>query len=386
MTRARSVLGYLVAGIVLALVLNVCMGAWSLSRPPAAGSATPDVGFATPTGVPTPSPSPIAPAADALRIFPLGTIPTEHRLFLVGDPGDERILLLDLAKGTVQQAAHFEGFGTLGRARSAEASATGDGSTIVIVLSSDAPKGRLLVLHPATGALATFDIPASQGPRLSGDGRTLAVMRNDPATRGVWLVSTADGTSTRVVADTGARTTSRPIAWAADGRHLAIGIDPNSVDHPEIGLVTVGEPDVRVIGPGRLARWRGGELLYWSEKPGTGVNVYDLGVASTHQAFAIDPVTAFVSIDVRPGSGDIAAEQYGGTKPTQIIVHSAGAASVVMADAASVLSFWYSRDGRHLYVWTDDHGTSAVRDLSGSEGIVLQFCLHGAVSPPCPSR
>ena len=385
MTRARSVLSYLVAGLVIALVLNVCMAAWSFSRPPATGSATPDVGFATPTAVPTPSPSPIAPGVDALRIFPMGTIAPESRFFLVGDPGDERILMLDLAKGTVQQAAHFEGFGTLGRARQAEASTTGDGSTIAIVLSSDAPIGRLLVLHPPTGTLETFDIPASQAPRISGDGRTVAVLRNDPAARGVWLVNTKDGTSTRLVEDSGTRTTSRPIGWAADGRHLAVGVDPNSVDHPEIGLVTLGEPDLRIIGPGRLARWRGDELLYWSEKPGTGLNVYDLATGSTHPAFAIDPATAFVSVDVRPRTSDIAAEQYGGEKPVQIIVHSAGTSSVAMADAASALAFWYSRDGAHLYVWTDDHGTSTVRDLVGG-GIVLQFCLHGAVTPPCPAR
>ena len=385
MTRARSVLTYLVAGVVVALALNVCMAAWSFSRPPATGSATPDVGFATPTAVPTPSPSPIAPAADALRIFPMGTIPTENRFFLVGDPGDERILMLDLAKGTVQQAAHFEGFGTLGRGRQAEASATGDGSTIVILLWSDAPKGRLLVLHPTTGALATFDIPASQAPRLSGDGRTIAVMRTDPSSRGVWLVNSADGSSTRLVEDTGARTTSRPIAWAGDGRHLVVGLDPNSPDHPEIGLVTLGEPGVRVIGPGRLARWRGSELLYWSEKAGTGLNVYDLASGSSHSAFAIDSVTAFVGVDVRPGTSDIAAEQYGGERPVQIVVHSGATSSVALADAASVLAFWYSRDGKHLYVWTDDHNTSTVRDLAAG-GIVLQFCLRGGVTPPCPVR
>lgn len=385
MTRARPVLTYLVAGTVVALALNVCMAAWSFSRPPATGSPTPDVGFATPTSVPTPSPSPIPPGPDGLRIFPMGTIPAENRFLLVGDPGDERIIMLDPVKGTVQQAAHFEGFGTLGRARQAEASATGDGATIIIVLFSDAPKGRLLVLHPSSGALETFDIPASQSPRLSGDGRMVAVMRNDPAARGIWLVKTADGTSTQLLEDTGRRTTSRPVGWASDGRHLAVVLDPNSPDHPEVGLVTLGEPGVRDVGPGRLARWRGGELLYWSEKPGTGLNVYDVATGSTRAAFAIDPATAFLSVDVRPGTTDIAAEQYGGEKPVQIIVHSGTTASVLLPDAAFAISFWYSRDGKHLYLWTDDHGTSALRDLMGG-GVVLQFCLHGAVTPPCPVR
>ena len=385
MTRARSVVTYLVGGVVLALLLNVCMGAWSLSRPVATGSPTPDVGFATPTGVPTPSPSPIPPGVDGLRIYPLGTLPASQRLLLLGDPGDERVLFLDLAKGTVQQAAHFESFGTLGSGRQAEMSVTGDGSTVVILLWSDAPRGRLLVLHPSSGELKAFDIPASQAPRVSGDGRTVAVTRLDAAQRGVWLMSTADATATRAVEDTGARTTSRPIGWAADGRHLAIALDPNSPDHPQIGLVTVGEPDVRVVGPGRLARWRGTELLFWSEKPGTGVAVYDTGSGNTHPAFDVDAVTAILSLDVRSGANDIAVEQYGGTRPAQIVVHNGGSESVILADAATALSFWYSRDGAHLYVWTDDHGTSTVRDLVGG-GIVLQFCLRGGVTPPCPAR
>lgn len=380
MTRAASVLGYLVAGVVLALVLGVCMGAWSLSRPGASGSATPDVGFATPSAVPTPSPSPIPPGVDGLRIFPMGTIPTEHRFFLLGDPGDERILLLDLAKGTVQQAAHFESFGTLGKGRQAALAALGDGSTLAILLTNDR-SGRLLVLHPSTGALTTVDAPTAEDPRLSPDARSVAVARITGDDPGVYLVSTADGSSSRLVPAT--KGTVRPVGWSRDGQ-LAIVLDANGSD-PHIGIARPGSTSVEPVGPGRNARWRGSDLLFWSEKPGTGVNVYDTTTGIAHPAFAIDPETVIQSADTRPGSNDIVTEQFGGTHGSEIYVHSGDAATLVLRDAATTIAFWYSRDGRHLYVWTDDHNTSTVRDLS-SGAIVLQFCLRGGVTPPCAAR
>lgn len=383
MTRARSVLGYLVAGIVLALVLNVCMGAWSLSRPPVTGSATPDVGFATPTGVPTPSPSPIAPAADALRIFPLGTIPTEHRFFLVGDPGDERILLLDLAKGTVQQAAHFEGFGVAGKDRQAALTALGDGSTLAILLTGDGPNARLLTLHPSTGTLTAVNTAAAESPRLSPDTRSVAVARITGSDPGVYLVNTSDGSATLLV-PAPANKTVRPIGWSADGKRLAITLDANGSD-PQVAIAMPGSSGVEPVGSGRNARWRGTDLVFWSEKAGTGVNVYDTTKGAAHPAFAIDPETVIQSADTRPASSDIVTEQYGGTHGSQIYVHSGETATLVLNDAAFAISFWYSRDGKHLYVWTDDHNTSTVRDLTQG-GIVLQFCLRGGVTPPCPVR
>lgn len=383
MTRARSVLASLVTGIVLALVLNVCMGAWSLSRPVATGQVIPDVGFATPTSVPTPSPSPIAPAADALRIFPMGTIPADHRFFLVGDPGDERILMLDLARGTVQQAAHFEGFGVAGRDRQAALTALADGSALALLLSGGGPNARLLLLHPSTGALTAVTTTAAESPRLAPDTRTVAVARVTGTDPGVYLVSTSDGSGTRIVPAPAAGTV-RPIGWSADGTRLAIALDANGSD-PHVGIVTIGSTDVEVVGPGRNARWRGGELLFWSEKPGTGVTVYDTATRTAHPAFPVDPDTVIASADTRPGSSDVVTFQFGGTHGSQLYVHAGNTATLALADAAFAISFWYSRDGTHLYVWTDDHGTSSVRDLTEGR-IVLQFCLRGGVTPPCPVR
>lgn len=384
MTQARSALSSAVAFVVLAIVLGVCMGAWSLSRPESPLATSTDLGWATAPVVPTPSPSPIAPGPDALRIFPLGAIPSDHRLFLVGDVGDERVLLLDLAKRTVQVAAHFEGVGVAGAGRQVETTATGDGSTFVLLEEADSGSSRLLVLHPSNGALTTFVVPPSESPRVSADGRVVAVARvADPSQRGVWLVDTSTGAGTPLLADGGVAVT-RPISWSGDGKHLAVVIDAHGAD-PRIGIVTPPSTAVDIIGAGRNARWRGNELLFWSEKPGVGVRIFDLASHGTRAAFSIAPETVILSADTRPGSIDIATVQFGGTHPSQLYTHSGETAALALPDAAFLIAFWWSRDGQHLYSWTDANGTSSVDELPAGKRVV-QFCLRGAVSPPCPPR
>ena len=383
MTGPRSALGYLAAFAALAVVLGVCMGAWSLGQPPRA-AASPTPLFVGPSPQPSPSPSPAPTAtlsADSLRPRALGALPEDARYVIIGDAGDERVLLLDTAGRRVLEAAHFEGLAPSGPDRRIESTSSADGSTVIMLSIWDAAQSRLMVLRPATGDVRVMNIATSEAPRLSPDGSSIVVTRSrDPSVRGIWLISLADGRGTRIVEDPAGRTTSRPIAWSRDGKWLAIVTDAVGAD-PQIALVDPATRDVRVLGPGRNARWRGNELFVWSERPGAGVAVYDVAGGARREAFATDAGTRTDLVELRPGSSDVAALEGEQNAIRQVVLHAA-TTSVLLKDAQFLLAMWWSRDGAHLYAWTTFNGTETVTDLIGG-GTVLQFCRRQKVSPPC---
>jgi dipeptidyl aminopeptidase/acylaminoacyl peptidase len=385
--RIGSALSYVAAFVVLTVVLGVCMGAWSLTQPVAVASPTPDAGWVMPSAQPpvTPSPTP-APTLgpDALRVSALGSVPDEARFVALGDIGDERLLLLDPARRSVVQVAHFEGLGVAGPDRQLEITASADGSTVVLLSEWDAANNRLIVVRPATGEVRAFSIPASAAPRLSPDGRTIAVTRfSDPSQRGIWLIDVADGRSSRIAEDEAGRTASRPIGWSRDGKRLAIVLDANGTE-PTIAILEPGSSGIRVAGPGRNARWRGDELLLWSEQPGSGVTVYDATTGATRPAFPAVAGTVTQVLEPRPGTADIATREHRTNANAQVLLRGSQATpAVLLSDANFLIAMWWTRDARHLYAWTTSNGTETISDLmEGAE--VLQFCRRQKVSPPCP--
>jgi hypothetical protein len=148
-TGARSALGYIASLAALAVVLGVCMGAWSLGQPPRA-AASPTPIFVGPSPQPSPSPSPAPTAtlsADSLRPRALGTLPADSRYVIIGDAGDERVLLLDTAGRRVLEAAHFEVLRRLAGPVSSASWPTADGDHAVDLDAAE----PAMVLRPATG-------------------------------------------------------------------------------------------------------------------------------------------------------------------------------------------------------------------------------------------
>jgi hypothetical protein len=367
--------------VVVAAAVGVLFGMANIALPIA--SAGPSLALApSPTPRPTRSLEPTL-SADALRVYPTGPVPADYRFVVVGDPGDERLLLLDLGARTVKLAAHFEGFGSYKDARVIELTSTASADLFVIHLRADGPLARLYFIRPATADVRTITIPRSESPRLSPDATTIAVSRNtdDPDQKGLWLLSTSDGTGKRVTTDGGRRAT-RGVQWSSDGARLAALLDPLDFKR-ELVIVEASGTVGASLGPASDARWRGTDLLYWNATAAGPVSVRS---ASGATGVAYDPPPGGIidRVEPKPRSTDLAVREHTPTTVPRIVVYDSArrTASVVMPDAQFLLGFWWSPDASRLYVWTIDNGTTHVRDVLHDEEIVT-FCFRAKIDPPC---
>ena len=381
MTSARSRLAWTAGGVLLALVLNVCMAAWSFTRPTVATTPAPsDTGWPSPFVRPSPSPSvspsPAPSEAVPLRTTPLGTLPDDHAFVFVGDPGDQRVLLLDVGARAVREAAHVVAAGSDTEYQSAS---SGDSSTIAVISRTSGPEGRLYVLRPTTGAISTYRIPRAETPRLSPDGRFLAVTRVEAEQRGIWLVDTTNGSVSSLLPDPTGPTPPRALGWSSDGKRLAVDMDANSTE-PRVVIVSL-DGSVERIGPGRGARWRGSELIYWTALMGRAGSVYDTAARRGQELFALDAVTVVYSVEPRPRSQDVAVLE-GDATSTRLVLRSGGDVREVLRDATHLITYWWSKDGAHLYAWLDDQYTETIREPLADRD-VLRFCLRKTPTPPC---
>ena len=366
--------------IATAAVVGVYAGTLTVAVPQA--NAEPSLSLASPpTPRPTPNPSPRA-APDGLVVYPLGVVPSEGRFIVTGDPGDERLLLLDVQHRQARLAAHFEGFGSFKDARVVELTSTASGDLMVILLHADGPNARLYFLRPASGDVRSLTIPTAENPRLSPDGATIAVSRNfgSAEQKGLWLLSSADGSGRRITTDEGRRAT-RAIQWSADGTRLSALLDHLDFTR-ELVIVDVDGHVSPSLGPATDARWRGDDLLFWSNNIAGPVSLYHAGAVSV--AYTSAPGVTVSRAELKPRSKDLAMRQSTQTTlPTLVVYDSAtGATTVKVVEATWVIAFWWSADATRLYTWILDNDTSRITDaLTGEE--ILTFCFRAKVDPPC---
>ena len=377
MSRRGSIATFAV--LVAAIALGIYAGTAALSQPPP--SAGPSLALASPpTPRPTPNPSPTT-APDGLSVFPLGPIPTDSRIIVTGDPGDERLLLLDVANKRVRLLGHFSGFGNYKDARLIELTTNSSGDLLVVCLHADGPLARLYFIRPSGGDVRSFTIPNSENPRLSPDGATLAVSRNTIADqKGLWLLSTSDGTGRRITTDAGRRAT-RAIQWSADGTRLSALIDHLDLTR-ELVIVGVDGSVSAPLGPATDARWRGEDLVFWNNALPGPVSLYHAGAVTV--TYASPPDVRITRAELKPRSKDLVLGQSTSTTIPKIVLYdsTAGTTSVVFPDSTWVLSFWWSTDATRLYAWILDNDTSHIRDAITGEAI-LDFCFRAKVDPPC---
>jgi hypothetical protein len=367
--------------IAIAAVLGVYVGATTLSAP----RATPDASLALASS-PSPRPSrSLAPttSADGLVAYPIGPIPADYRFVILGDPGDERVLLLDFVAKQVRLVAHFEGFGSYKDARVIELTSTAAGDLLVIDLRADGPLSRLFFVRPATADVRTLTIPKAENPRLSPDASRLAVSRNsqDPDQHGLWLLSTSDGSGKRIVVDAGRRAT-RVIQWTADGSRMSALLDPLDFKR-ELVIVDVDGRVTPSLGRATDARWRGDDLYFWANDLVGPVRAYN---TSRGTRVAYQPAADIIvsRVEMKPRSTDLALRvSTQNTLPKVVLWDSGtGALTTAMDDAQWVAGLWWSADGARLYAWILDNDTTYVRDLFTNQ-IVLTFCSRAKIDPPC---
>ena len=332
----------------------------------------------------TPARTPVL-APDALRVFPIGAIPADARFVMLGDPGDERLLLLDLVAKKITLAAHFEGTGAFVNGRLVESTSLGSGKIVVVNVRADGPDARVYVLKPETAEVRSFTTPRSDGPRLSPDGVTLAVSRNsaDPDQHGLWLTNTNDGTSRRLIGDAGRRAT-RAVLWSSDGKRLSALVDLGA-GKTQLVIVDPSGSVTPVPGDASDARWRGTDLLYWNVFASGPVARYDAaGGVAVSPAYPAPSGIIVDRAEVRPRSLDLAVREHEVTGTLRIVIYDAasGTTTVKLADASLVLSFWWSSDATRLYAWTIDNATTTVTDIL-TDTKAVTFCYRKKIEPPC---
>lgn len=384
MNRLRSPESYPTIFLSFLLLLGLLTGTWAVTRSAALTAAAPARITSSTSPALSAGATPVgALAPDALRVFAVGAIAQDHRFVLLGEGGDERLLLLDLARGDIRLAAHFEGKGAAVDQRVTEVTSTPDGTTVVILLRSDADISRVFVIRPVTGAVSSFTVPAAFLPRVTPDGRSVVVAHADsrPSRHGVWRFDTATGTGTRWLEDDPTRSPPHPIGWSSDGRRLAVLVDPDGTER-RVAVAGEGVVGLRILGPGSGARWRGEDVLVWDSRvPGGGVLVYGAGAAAA--AFPAQHAIVIDRAEPRPRSTDIATlERVSGSQ--EIVLHGTGraAAGYAIPRPGAIIAFWWSFDGTRLYAWTQDVVTTTVTELL-TNAPVVQLCLRRTVAPPC---
>ena len=379
--KERLVTVALVALVAVAAVLAFRVSTESLAVP----GETPAPTFTfqarpSPTFVPL---STLAP--DALRVFSVASLPTDFRFVLVGDAGDERLLLLDLTAKRVAMVAHFEGTASFENGRVVETATVASGETVVIHVRSDGANARLYLIKPATGAVRSFTVPRSEQPRLSPDAATIAVTRNstDPEQNGLWLLRASDGTGRRLLADAGRRGT-RVVQWSSDGKRLSALVDVGAGQTELVVLDTSGGA-TPLLGKATDARWRGTDLMFWDFTSPGPLHQYDAanGIAAP-AAYAPASGVIIDRAELRPRSGGLAVREHTSSTLPRILVYdgTTGTTVVRVADAQWVLGFWWSADATRLYAWNFDNGTTNVRDVLSDE-LIVTFCFRVKIEPPC---
>lgn len=370
MTRARSFLTYAASFVAIALVLGVCMGAWALTRPGSPSGSPGGTAAASESQRPSAASS-VAP--DDLRVFAIGPIPAEHRFVFAGENGKERLMLVDADHSVVIEAARFQGLGSfIDGGRGGDISATADGKTVVIMLEgrNDA---RVYLIHPENGGVTSFKIGPADTPRLSPDAKQLAYSRTvgDSARDGVWLMDTASGSEKRVIVTPGSKP-PKPATWSSDGRYLVL----TGIGGDTIGLFDTQSSSTKTVAPGSGARWRGGELYYWS---GPRLSSYDPATGATRVVYQTGGAT-IVRAELKPSANDIATIEQQGTDAV-VWLRNAGV-DRALRGGGNVIAMWWSADGKKLYVWDSVEATTMVSDaFTGTPSV--KFCLRGEISPPC---
>lgn len=365
--------------VVVAAALGIYTGSALVASPSA--SAAPSLALASPpTPRPTPNPSPRS-APDQLTVFPVGPIPADARIVVAGEPGKERLVLLDVANKRVSLVAQFDGPGSFKDARVVELTANSAGDLYVICLHADGPLARLYFLRPASGDVRSYTIPTAENPRLSPDGSLLAVSRNQPADqKGLWLLQSSDGTGRRVTTDDGRRAT-RAIQWSADGTRLSALLDPLDFKR-ELVIVGVDGSVSASFGRASDARWRGDDLLFYANDVPGPVSVVRAGAVSV--AYPA-PAGTFVSrAELKPRTRDLALRVNAQNALPKLVLFDStnGTTTDVMAEATWVLAFWWSADGNRLYTWILDNDQSIIREAISGETVVT-FCFRVGITPPC---
>lgn len=387
-------------------VASVSPSAIASASPAATATATADP---TPTGTPVPFGRPVSAGEVTVRAASASAGP-DFRYIAVGDPsgGPSWVVLLDLGARTTRAVAQIEIKIPPGAQAgpSVEVTGTTDGRRALIAITEVIGRTHLFLLDARAGSARLLTtLSASATAVISPDGARFAFndRSSDPSRNGVWVGTTSDGATRRVIVDDPQRAAAppRPLAFSTDGSRLAVAVDhgPGNSDIAIVRItadarVTAGSVEgATVLERGTAFTWLGAPADAWSWDsvgPFGGENaVYTYNVDSGAGTEVYRPPTGMVLRDMQrsPRLDRFMTEEGPGVIDQGrgafwVRTRAGGATKVADVGMTGPFRPWWSPDGSKLYALGggDDSVGSVVELLTGRG--VLSFCRRSP-APPC---
>ena len=248
---------------------------------------------------------------------------------------------------------------------------------------------RQLVWINRTGIrLGTVGSPNDNGlasPELAPDEQRVAVVLSSGADPAVWLMEVGRGVPTRLTFDTGVH--QNPV-WSPDGQRLAFSSTRNNFhdlfEKPSSGvgdeqpLLVTGESK----GPASWSR-DAGFLLYASQDPATGVDLWALPLAGDRKPFPVVRTPFEEAAGQFSPDGRWVVYQSNKSGPMEIYVQAFPSGGPQQISTAGGSQPRWRRDGQELFYIAPDTRLMAVPIALGKDGQTIE---PGTPVPLFPTR
>lgn len=412
----RRVATFFVIVAALGVMASACLPLASAPATSAPASPTPSppptaLSSLIPAG-PSPSPSPTAASVTDIHVTAVPAMPTDPHFFSVGSQDTTRILLFDSsATRPPLEVVRFDPAPAPSPdVRAVAFGASADGRVLVVARRFSEQRTVHYLVRPQTGEVLVLltDLARSFSvPVVTPDGTRYAYARlGDANSTGVWIADARAGPDPkRIVASDPQIVGSppQPVAWSADGAWLAVSTSDTGGSRMGVVRVQAGETtfdigngqftrgDARLLGPGDVIDWRGGEqsLLVASSRSAFGGRsfVYTTTVAGGQPREVYVPTADAVISDAQwhPALDRFFVYEHplccGATRPVTIWMRKADGTGTKLTESLFIGVPWWSKDGTRLWAQTGgDDSVAYLRDLLSA--VAVMFCLRSS-TPPC---
>jgi Tol biopolymer transport system component len=347
-----------------------------------------------------------------IHVTAVPALPTDPHFFSVGGQDSTRILLFDSSatRQPVEVVRFDPSPAPSPDVRTIAFGASADGRVLVVARRFTEQRTVHYLVRPQTGEVLVLltDLARSFSvPAVSPDGTRYAYARlGDANGTGVWIADARAGPDPkRIVASDPQIVGSppQPVAWSADGAWLAVSTSDTGGSRMGVVKVQAGTTtfeigngvftggDARLLGPGDVIDWRGGErnLLVASSRSAFGGRslVYTTTVAGGQLREVYVPTADTVISDAQwhPALDRFFVYEHalccGVGIPGTIWLRKADGTGTKLFESSFIGAPWWSKDGTRLWAQSGgDDSVAYLRDLL-STGAVM-FCLRSP-TPPC---
>jgi Tol biopolymer transport system component len=361
---------------------------------------------------PSPSPSPTAASVTDIHVTAVSAMPTDPHYFSVGGQDSTRILLFDSSatRPPVEVVRFDPAPAPSPDVRTIAFGASADGRVLVVARRFSEQRTVHYLVRPQTGEVLVLltDLARSfSTPVVTADGTRYAYARlGDANSTGVWIADARAGPDPKRILASDPQIVGsppQPVAWSADGAWLAVSTSDTGGSRMGVVKVQAGETtfdvgsgqfsrgDGRLLGPGDVIDWRGGEqsLLVASSRSAFGGRsfVYTTTVAGGQPREVYVPTADTVISDAQwhPALDRFFVYEHptccGANRAATIWMRKADGTGTKLIESLFIGVPWWSKNGTRLWAQSGgDDSVAYLRDVLSTDAIM--FCLRSP-TPPC---